>query len=108
MKKIVVAAVFAARFTPAGLACRRVDAPPVARTHMRRDRCQRPGGFEDETMVLARGKIVSIAVAASANIRREAQAVATHNHLIYPVSKDGMGYVSTELMRPARGEVGGR
>jgi hypothetical protein len=63
---------------------------------------------EDGTMVLAQGKFVSIAVAASANIRSQAQAVATHDHLIFPVFKDGMGYVSTERMARARGEAGGR
>jgi hypothetical protein len=109
---------FTARFTPAWFARRRfrrkvastsgLMLPPVARNHLRAIAAAGWAVSEDETIVPAKGKIVSIAVAASANIRREAQAVARHDHLISPVFKDGMVYVSTELTGPARGEVGGR
>jgi len=79
----------------------KVDAPVVALTHVRVIDGTGAAAHEDQTIVLAHGKIESIANAASANISKDAQIldlrgysvipglVGMHDHLVYPMG-DGI------------------
>jgi cytosine/adenosine deaminase-related metal-dependent hydrolase len=131
VKKIVLAAVCclirtslvgAYAFSPQVRAFVRVDAPAVRRTHIRVIDGTGSAVPQDQTMVRADGKIVSIADRASANIAKDARVqvmdlhesrvisglVGTHHHLSCPVFNRAIGGDSAEAMGSARGAVGSR
>jgi cytosine/adenosine deaminase-related metal-dependent hydrolase len=92
------------------------------RTHIRLIEGNGSAVPEDQTMVRADGKIVSIADRASANIAKDAQVqvmdlhespvisglVEMHDHLTCPVFNSAIGDDSAEAMGSAGGTVGSR
>src|ERR1700688_3203788 len=89
----------------------KVDAPIVALAHVRVVDGTGAGAREDQTVVISKGKIESVADAASANIPKDAQVidlhgysvipglVGMHDHMFYPVGNVVFGEMAFSFPR---------
>jgi len=89
----------------------KVDAPVVALTHVRVIDGTGAAAREDQTVVISKGKILSVSDAASANVPKDAQAldlhgysvipglVGMHDHLFYPVGNAIFGEMAFSFPR---------
>src|SRR5580700_11291105 len=88
-----------------------VDSPLVALTHVRVIDGTGAAAREDQTIILSKGKIESVADAASANVPKDAQAldlhgysvipgfVGMHDHMFYPVGNGIFGEMAFSFPR---------
>ena len=89
----------------------KVDAPVVALTHVRVIDGTGAAAREDQTVILSKGKIVSVGEAGSANVPKDAQVmdlqgysvipglVGMHDHMFYPVGRGVFGEMAYSFPR---------
>jgi imidazolonepropionase-like amidohydrolase len=89
----------------------KVDAPVVALTHVRVIDGTGAAAREDQTIVISKGKILSVSDAASANVPKDAQVldwhghsvipglVGMHDHMFYPVGNAIFGEMAVSFPR---------
>ena len=89
----------------------KVDAPVVALTHVRVIDGTGAAAREDQTVILSKGKIVSVGEAGSANVPKDAQMmdlqgysvipglVGMHDHMFYPVGRGVFGEMAYSFPR---------
>jgi len=89
----------------------KVDAPVVALTHVRVIDGTGAVAREDQTVILAKGKIESVSDSASANVPKDAQVldlhgysvipglVGMHDHMFYPVGRGVFGEMASSFPR---------